>query len=162
MGEILFHVFILGGFGVFLAETMNINTARITDVIGPVGFPRAVIILGMILTAVSLYQSTKKYLAKKKKSNGSKVPVAELNIKFVGVLIGVVFFILISEYIGFFLSAFILMTTIMILLGADDKKKVIGITIVAALIFTVVFGRVLHVPLPRGISLAKELSFFLY
>ena len=163
MGEIIFHILIMGGLGVFYNEALHINTSRMTDVIGAAGFPKAIIILGFVLTAISLYISYKKYVEAKRNASGAGHEKAkELNIQFAGILGTVIVFIFMSHFIGYFLGAILLMIAIMFLLGQKKVSKIVSISVVTSLVFTVVFGKVLHVPLPRGIGVIKELSFLLF
>jgi hypothetical protein len=160
MGEIIFHLFIACGLGAFYVESTNINTTRVVDIIGAAGFPKAIILLALALTLISLYITFKKYM--KNSMEDSKQLEGEINIQFIGMLISVVLFILSTSFIGFILAAILLMVGIMFILGQKSIKKVALIAVITSLLFTVVFGRLLHVPLPRGISLIKELSFLIY
>ncbi len=160
MGEILFHLFIACGLGIFYVEATNINTTRMTDVIGAAGFPKAIILLALVLTLLSLYITFKKYMENYDK--GEKQSVHSLNVQFFGIIIAVVAFIIITSFLGFVFSAILLMISIMFILGQKSIKKVFFISLVTSMTFTLVFGKLLHVPLPRGISFIKELSFLIY
>jgi len=158
MGEILFHLFLVCGLGVFYVEATNINVARTTDIIGAAGFPKAIILLALVLTLVSLYKTFKKYMANSEKKQSKN----QLNIQFFGIIITILLFIGLASFIGFIFSALILMISVMLILGQKSIKKVFLISVIASSTFTVVFGNLLHVPLPRGISFIKELSFLIY
>lgn len=160
MGEILFHLFIACGLGVFYVEATNINTARMTDVIGAAGFPKAIILLAIVLTLVSLYFTFKKYM--QNSVEGKKSAEHSLNMQFFGIIATVIVFIIITSFLGFVFSAILLMLSIMYMLGQKNIKKVLLISVVTSMTFTLVFGKLLHVPLPRGISFIKELSFLIY
>lgn len=156
MSEILFHTLILATFGVFYRETYNINLARVTDVIGPAGFPRGILLIGMALTLISLFRTLRKGIAR----NGGKVE--ELNLQFLGVLGTVVAFIFLSEVIGFLLAGIILLAVVMLLLGNGINYKTAVVPVIAGTAFTVIFGQLLSVPLPRGMGIIRELSFLIY
>lgn len=163
MGEIFFHIFILCGLGTFYVESLNINTNRATDIVGAAGFVQFIIILGFILTLISLFFAVKKR-GSIKDSNGDnqKKQIPEFSLQFLGIILSVIIFIFLSYYIGYLLSGIILMAGTMILLGQRKPIKISIISILTSFAFVLVFGKILHVPLPRGISFFKELSYFLY
>lgn len=159
MGEIIFHVLMLLIFGVFFNETFDINTKRATDVIGPAGFPQAVIVLGIILTLISLFVVIKKY---KEREKNEKMSLKELNVVFIGILAGMVMYTLVVNTIGYFITSLIFLAVVLYLLGERKKVMLILFPLIVAIIFTLLFGRVLSVPLPRGIEPLKSLSYFFY
>lgn len=159
MGEIIFHIVFMLIFGVFLNSTFAINTKRMVDSIGPAGFPRFIIILGLILLAISLYQAIKKYMQKKDKTMGK---IEELNVTFIGILASVIVFVIAISYIGFILSAVVFLMVILLLLGERRKGIIIMYSLIGAVVFTLMFGRVLTVPLPRGLGILEQISYILY
>lgn len=159
MGEIIFHVFLMGVLGVFFGQTNEINTARMTDPIGPAGFPRIIIIIAFILLAVSLKSAVKKYRESKGEEKGK---IRELDPGFLALLAAIVGFVLLVNYISFWVASLLLIGIVMVILGQKKVPKVVLITLVASLVFTIVFGRVLNVPLPRGYGLFKSISHLMY
>lgn len=158
MGEIVFHIALLAVLGVFYNQTLSIDTTRVTDVVGAAGFPKAIIILAFILTGISLYKAFRHYSDTTRKQH----KIEELNIQFIGVLVAVVTFIFATDVIGFVLASIVLSAVIMLLLGLKKISKVAWISVGISSVFTLVFGKILHVPLPRGMGFIQELSFLIY
>ena len=124
MGEIIFHIGILGALGLLFSETQKISVARVADAVGPAGFPRGIILLAAVLTAFSLYRVFRAYLVNR--NNGEASPgIEEMNIKFLGVLGSIIFFIFLNSIIGFFLSSLMLVASIMFLLGNRERLKIL-------------------------------------
>lgn len=162
MGEIIFHIILLAMLGFFYNDTLSIDTTRVADVVGAAGFPKAIIILAFILTVASLYNTFRNYSKQEKTIESKKYNIEEFNIQFLGVIGSIIGFIFASDVIGYFLGSIILVAVLMVLLGQRKPKKIAVISVVSALSFTIVFGKLLHVPLPRGMGFIQELSFLLY
>ena len=162
MGEIVFHIVILAVLGFLYNDTLSIDTTRVTDVLGAAGFPKAIIVLAFLLTAFSLYGAFRKFMEKSQKASAKHSHIEELNIQFIGVLVAIVVFIFATDVAGFVLSSFALAIAIMLLLGQKKLSKVALIALGVSCIFTLVFGKILHVPLPRGMGFVQELSFLIY
>jgi len=158
MGEIVFHIVLLAVMGVFYNQTLSIDTSRVTDVVGAAGFPKAIIVLAFILTVFSLYKAFRHYVNSTRKHH----KIEELNIQFIGVLSAVIVFIFATDVIGFVLASMVLSAVIMLLLGLKKISKVAWISVGISSVFTLVFGKILHVPLPRGMGFLQELSFLIY
>jgi hypothetical protein len=159
MGEIIFHVFLMAVLGVFYGETAKINTARMTDPIGPAGFPQMIIIVAFILLAISLASAFRKYKEAKDLPKGK---IKELDPGFLALIAALVAFILFVNQLGFWISSIALISIVLVILGQRKVSKVVIITLCASLVFTLVFGKILHVPLPRGAGPLKMISYFLY
>ncbi len=157
MGEIIFHIGIFITMGIFYNELGNVNVNRVTDVVGPVGFPKVFLILGMILTLISLYQTIKKY--RKQENKEFKL---NMNVQFYGIIISMILFTLLLGKLGFVISGFLLLVALLYNLGESNNVKVFTISTISILVFTLLFGRILSVPLPRGLGLLKEISYLLY
>lgn len=157
MGEIIFHIFLMGLMGAFYGESLKINTARMTDPIGAAGFPRAIILIAVLLLIPSLINAIKKYKATKKKSE-----MKELDTGFLILLAVIVTFVLSINYIGFWFGAMIIISSVMLILEERRPVKVAATTIIGALVFTFVFGKILSIPLPRGFGFFEAISYFIY
>ncbi|WP_319371269.1 tripartite tricarboxylate transporter TctB family protein [uncultured Ilyobacter sp.] len=159
MGEIIFHVFLIAVMGIFYKESLSINTARMTDPIGPAGFPRVIMILAMILLVISLINTLKHY---KENKPTEKEKIKELDPGFLALLGVIVFFVLTVNFTGFWFGAVIIISSVMWILNQREIKKLVLVTLVASLVFTFVFGKILSIPLPRGIAVFETLSYFIY
>lgn len=162
MGEIVFHIVLLAILGFFYNDTLSIDTTRVTDVVGAAGFPKAIIVLAFILTAYSMYTAFRNYSKQQASMKTKKLHIEEFNIQFLGVIASIVGFVFASDVIGYFLGSIVLVAILMILLGQRKPAKIATISLGAAFAFTMVFGKLLHVPLPRGMGFIQELSFLLY
>lgn len=158
MGQIVFHVVLIGIMGIFLKESFAINISRMNDPIGAAGFPRIIMILALVLLVISLINVIRKNKGKLYK--GEKVQ--ELNPTFLSLIGSIVLYILLIRYIGFLISSFILIGAILYILGHRKVISGLLISVIAAFGYTIVFGRLLSVPLPRGIAVFKIMSYFLY
>ncbi len=158
LGEIIFHILIMFGMGVFYKESFDVNLARITDPIGPVGFPRLIIIFSFILLAISLFKTIRKY---SKEKHIAKTPV-EFNKVFLGILVLIALFIQFVGYLGFILSILLLLCATYYILGQRKIPKTLLMSFIGTSFFVILFGKILSVPLPRGVGILKILSYLIY
>lgn len=159
MGEIIFHVFLLVVLGVFYNESLGINTARMTDPIGPAGFPRGIIYVAAILLIASLVSTIKNY--KKNKPEG-KEKLKELDPGFLTVLAMIVAFVLSVGFVGFWFGGIIVIAVVMWVLNERTPVKLVAVSLIGALVFTFVFGKILSIPLPRGVAFFEMVSYWIY
>lgn len=155
MGEIIFHIILLAFIALFFKETSLITTGRATDPIGPAGFPQAILILAFILLAISLYKVIKNRKLHKQET-------LNLNFAFYGILISMFVFAIITDFIGFPISAVLFCFAMFFTLGERAYVKMSIQSIVISIALTLIFGKILSVALPRGIGIIKEFSYFLY
>lgn len=156
MGEVIFHVVLIVIMGIFAKESFAISTGRSADPIGPAGFPQVLLGIILILLIISLFNSFKKLKANEQNEK------LNINMAYFGLLIGIVLFILLNDVISFTLATIVFCFCLFYLLGQKKYLKMSINSVIIAVAFTLVFGNVLSVPLPRGIGLIKELSYFLY
>ena len=145
--------------GVFYNESLDINTARMTDPIGPAGFPRTIIIVASLLLIASLIGVVKKYKTHKGEKKGK---IKELDPGFLALLGVIVLFVMTIGYIGFLFGALIVICSVMWILNERKPMRLIPTTIIGALTFTFVFGKILSIPLPRGYGFFEMVSYFIY
>lgn len=158
MGEFIFHVFMIVASALYYMESFKINTNRITDTIGPAGFPRAVVLAMILLLCVSLFDAIKRRKTKGK----SNEKIKEFNPSFLALITLIVGYVVLVNTLGFLLSTLILVAGMLIILGQKNPKIVASISIVTMLVFTFVFGNLLSIPLPRGIGVLKDISFLIF
>ncbi|PJC87239.1 hypothetical protein CSW98_04875 [Vibrio sp. HA2012] len=162
MGEIIFHIFLLAVMGIFFNESMDINTARMTDPIGPAGFPQVVMILAILLLIPSLYKAFKAYKISQSEKTGKKEKIKELDPGFLAVLAVIVVFVLVIDFVGFWFGAAIIVSSVMYILNQRKPLQMALTTVISAIAFTVVFGNILSIPLPRGVGIFESISYLLY
>jgi hypothetical protein len=88
-----------------------------------------------------------------KKMNTTHVFVCAAALFFVNILI---------PYLGFLFSAFLGMIVFSTILGAKGKFTILWYSIASVAAVYLVFGRILLVPMPRGISIFQKISYFFY
>ena len=158
--EMIFNI-VMGVFILFyLVLAFLLKKESLTgDALGAGGFP---ILLGVIGIAILVLITVK--IAKEK----TKIPIPLLNLKSVEgkVLVLNIFilsaYLLLMDIIGFALS------TLLFLFGSArglGYKKTVVLSLFSLLltgILVITFGKFFFVPLPRGIGIFRELSYFIY
>jgi len=158
--EMIFNI-VMGLFILFyLVLAFFLKKESLTgDALGAGGFP---IILGVIGLAALVFITVK--ISKDK----TKIPIPLLNLKSVEgkMLVLNVFilsaYLLLMDIIGFTLS------TLLFLFGSArglGYKKPVALSLFSLLltgILVITFGRFFFVPLPRGMGIFRELSYFIY
>ncbi|MGM0878592.1 MAG: tripartite tricarboxylate transporter TctB family protein [Bacillota bacterium] len=157
MGEIIFHVILIIATGLFYKESFAITTGRSADPIGPAGFPQAILMIILVLLLISLFNAIRKT-----KSGKEKASPLHLNVAYFGLLIVIVGFIILNGIISFTLASIVFCYLLFFILGQKRFIKMAINSIIVSLVFTLVFGKILSVPLPRGLGIIKEFSYFLY
>lgn len=129
------------------------------DVFGAGGFPILLACLGLVVLVFIIRQSLK---------NKTKVEIPMLNIKSssgkplilnIGVLS---LYLLIMNIIGYVLSTFLFSIGSARVLGYKKIFALLVFTISLSVILTLAFGNIFFVPLPRGIGIFKDLSYYIY
>lgn len=157
MGEVIFHVFFIIVMGLFFKDSFVITSDRSADPIGPAGFPQILLIIIIVLLLISLFKTIGKL-----KYGEEKGEPLNLNLAYFGLLLGIIVFIILNDLISFTLSTIVFTFFLFLLLGQKRYVRMFVQSILVAIIFTIIFGKVLSVPLPRGMGILKELTYFLY
>jgi len=157
MGEVIFHVFFIIVMGLFFKDSFVITSDRSADPIGPAGFPQILLIIIIVLLLISLFKTIGKL-----KYGEEKGEPLNLNFAYFGLLLGIIVFIILNDLISFTLSTIVFTFFLFLLLGQKRYVRMFVQSILVAIIFTIIFGKVLSVPLPRGMGILKELTYFLY
>ena len=160
MGGIIFNIILLIIFSFFLKESFNIQSLREVDPLGAGGFPKYILILIVILLIISLLDTIKQYMRTKNEKE-KKMP-KDILIAFIGLIISIAVFIVILDYIGFVVSGILLTLALLLFLGERKKIRLALLTLFVPLIFTILFGQFLSVPLPRGLGLFQDISRIFY
>lgn len=153
----MFHIILIVIMGLFFKESFAITSGRSADPIGPAGFPQGITIIIIVLLLISLFNAIRKI-----KLNDQKDDAFKLNSTYFGILISIVLFIILNELISFTLASVVFCYALFFLLGQKKYFRMLLNSIIVAAVFTLVFGKILTVPLPRGLGEIKELSYFLY
>ncbi|HAL08648.1 MAG TPA: hypothetical protein DCO67_01620 [Staphylococcus sp.] len=161
MGSIIFSFILFIVFLYFLINSINMENLREVDPIGPSGIPTFALFFLVLLLFCTLVKEIVKYKQNKKEIKQTSLINKSLLI-IMCLTISITIFILVINKIGFFLSCLFLTPLLLILLGAKNKVSIISFSIGIPILFTVLFGNVLNIPLPRGFGFFSEISSFLY
>lgn len=157
MGEIIFHVILIAVFALFFKESFEITSGRLADPIGPAGFPQAIIVIILVLSAISLFNTIRKV-----RQGSEQAEAMHLNKAFFGILGSIALFVVLSEIISFALAAVVFCLMLFYFLGQRTYPKMVLNSIIISTAFVLVFGKILTIPLPRGMGIIKELTYFIY
>lgn len=157
MGEIIFHILFMIFTGILYFEASGINVTRASDPIGAAGFPKGILVLMFLLLIVSLIRVIQKY-----KKNKIETTFKELNIVWIGILVSVSMYTLVLDKLGFILSSLFLLIVLFYILGLKKISYNLVLSFLTTFGFTMLFGRILSLPLPRGIELLRDLSYYIY
>ena len=127
-----------------------------TDKIGPGGLPQIIILLCLLLMAFIIWGSLKKREKRKANLTHKGFVIMLVNIAMFGI------YIFFMNVIGFVLSTFFYGTVAIRTMGYKSLGKSTVFMFVLTVLVTLVFGRIFYVSLPRGISLFRHFSYFIY
>lgn len=160
MGGIIFNFILLVVFSVFLKMSFDIEDLREVDPLGAAGFPKIILILLVIFLLISLINTIKEYV-KNKDANMSNISKKSI-FMVVSLVILIGLFILVLDKIGFFFSILLLTPSVLLALGERKRLVLILLTVFTPIVFTILFGVTLSIPLPRGIGIFMEISRLIY
>lgn len=160
MKDILVSSVIIAGCIFFYMFTLGIPTIAGFERMTPSFWPRfnlvGIAILAAVILLRSLLKPEKRIPAEKKE--GTKRGMTGLLI-----CVGILFlFIFLMPYLGFLITAFLSTSALMYALGERRKRSIFLTSLVLVAIIYVVFGKLMYVPMPRGVSIIQELSYYLY
>ena len=160
-GEIVVN-FLFLGIGAFLfVLSSQYQSISAFDTLGPAFWPRVVIILLMICSAVLLVQNIKKKKAETKETAVSVIDPEELKRFFKPVALCIVYFLSMS-YLGFILSTFIFQICFMLIQGVRKVRTLLGVPTLLTLAMCTLFIKILYLPLPKGVSIFRAFSLLFY
>jgi len=145
---------------VMYVETCSYAVVPGYERMGPEVWPRFVL-AGIVL--MSLLIMIRALRNRGKGPPGTPAPPAKMNTTHVLVCAAALFFVtILIPYLGFLFSAFLGMILFSYILGAREKFTVFWYSIASVAAIYLVFGRILLVPMPRGVSIFQKLSYLLY
>lgn len=156
MTEIIILIILLTIFLFLFKESFNIENVREIDPMGADGFPRIILGILIVLLVIALVKAIKN-----KEKSTEKIS-KDIFLQFVGIIGSILVFVIAIEFLGFLISSIFLTLALLLVLGERKKKRMILLTIIVPIGFTLVFGQLLSVPLPRGMGIFQELSRFIY
>jgi hypothetical protein len=123
---------------------------------GPGFWPRLTLAGMMIVAAIILVRAR---IEAKKGDRASSSPVSKAFVVMTGLL---VCYILAIHVTGFLPASFLMLLGFIRLLGEKNTLIVFCTSFGLVATIYVVFAKIMLSPLPRGVSIFKELSYFLY
>lgn len=160
MSDIIVCVVIIAASIFFYIYTLTFPVILKYEKMGP-GFWPKMVLIGIVVVAVSLMVEA---IRSRRKTVQKKEPAKEeKNTKLV-VLCAVVLviFLYFMEIVGFVLSSFFATAILACLLGESKKRSAVIYSFIIVLVIYASFAKLMYVPLPRGVSVFRELSYFLY
>ena len=137
-------------------ETKSFPDMNIGGSLGAEWWPQTILTLGMLLTVLSAG-----FAARKENKAGTIVDREEIISLGLSAAIFVVFLVA-NEVVGFVGAAPILMAGFIWQLGGRKVSTLVGASLGCSIGFAVLFGRLMEVPLPRGMGAIRSLSYMLY
>lgn len=161
MGSIIFSLFILIIFIYLLFKAIHLEDLREVDFIGSASIPIVIISLIILLTLISLIIESVKYFKSSGNTSHSKLSKKTIYI-LISLTIILVIFISVLNKIGFIISCFLMLPFLLIILGEKNKIKIILMAVFIPIVFSILFGLALNIPLPRGVSIFHDISRIFY
>jgi magnesium-transporting ATPase (P-type) len=154
--ELVFNGFLmLFLFGILMMSRQISGVKISSDTIGPSGFPQTIIVIAIIILVTLSYR-----LIKVKKSENI---VDSQKLKTVGLVMTMQFaYIFALNILGYIVSTLIFPFFIGRTIGYRKNAILAIFSIILTAVMVLVFGNLFSVPLPRGIGLLRELSYFIY
>jgi putative tricarboxylic transport membrane protein len=160
--ELMFNVVLIALLAYFYFLSSGYIGHRIsTDFFGPGGFPQLLTALAiLILVYLTIRLIRESFIKREEKAEGEHGPrgYVRLLVSF-AVLIG---YILFFEKLGYILSTFLFIILLPKAIGYKGYIKLIAFSLVLTFVMVMCFGALFSTPLPRGIGLLREWSYFLY
>lgn len=160
MANIIVCVVLIAASIFFFIQTLSYPVISRFEKMGPEFWPRLMLIGIVIVTLFLLVESI---MEKRKTRKTEEGPREEKNTKLVIASGGILMTsLLLVPIIGFLLSSFIATAVLAIVLGERKKHAAFFYSFVMVFVIYVSFGKLMFVPMPRGVSIFRELSYYLY
>lgn len=142
----------------FFALQFGVSTVQ-GDVFGAGGFPIVIAVIGLVvLTLITINV--------KKSKTAVHIPMFDLKSasgRMVALnVLALTAYVFLMDVIGFALSTFLYLVAGASSMGYSKYKALAIYTVIVSVVLVVVFGKVFFIPLPRGIGIFRELSYFIY
>ena len=144
----------------FYRETLSYASIPGYERMGPEVWPQFLLIAIAILSVLIIIGAVRK-----QKKNVTVISEPQREKKVTDVIIFVIFVFLVNllfPYLGFLLASFLGMLIFLYLLGEKNKFSILSFSFFSVLTIYFFFAKILLVPLPRGVSIFREFSYFLY
>jgi len=164
-GELVVNIILLCVFLIFFAEAQRIPRGLIIESVqrevGADFWPKTLLVILILLMVILIIKSL--IVRKRKEAKGEKPHHEKENWKgWLLVVFMVVIFIVAQYFIGFLITLIIFIATILYLMGWKKKISLVIISLFLAFLFTITFGRFLHVPFHKGMGIFRSISQIFY
>lgn len=156
LGELIIQIIILLMFLLLFITTFSFRHMNIGGSLGPEGWPRMLLSIGIFLTLICIYR-----IVKEKKYIVVSLSKEKLQKFIIAVIIMLIYTLLIKPF-GFILTTLFLTAAYMYQMGIRKPFRLIFFSLLLSAVFVFLFGRVLQVNLPRGLGSIRFLSFYFY
>lgn len=164
MADVIVCLVIIAASVFFFVLTFSFPTLIGFERLGPEFWPRlnlAVMVIMAVVIMIRSIQMQKREISSEVEPKGKeeeKKHIADVLICWAFLIA----FVLLMVYIGFLLSAFLAMAVLIFYLGEKKMLSALLTAFCLVLFIYVSFGKLLFVPMPRGVWLFRELSYYLY
>ena len=156
----ILSVIIIGASVFFFTLTFQIQQVPGFEKMGPDFWPRLNLIGVALLSLVILLHSLRRRQREAEPKPGQK---GKKNLKGVFICGSILFcFVFFITYLGFLITAFICMGLLIYALGERNKLVVVATSLGMVTVIYIIFGKLMYVPMPRGVSVFEKLSYYLY
>lgn len=148
----------------FIIMTFQFSASNSINKIGPRFWPMMVLTIMLVLSIILIVKTKvqsytdDEYTPEKENKT---VRLFRLPIILIISLIVAVYIALLNV-IGFLLSTLLFTYPVALLLGMKKKLSAFFLSVIATAAFIAIFGGLLNIPLPRGIGVFREMSFYFY
>jgi putative tricarboxylic transport membrane protein len=158
--DIILSGIIIGASVFFYTLTFQFQQVPGFEKMGPDFWPRLTLIGVVFLSLVILLRSLR---GRQRDAEPNPGQEEKKNIK--GVFIcGIILFcfLFFISYLGFLITAFICTGLLIYALGERNKLVIVATSLGMVTVIYIIFGKLMYVPMPRGVSLFEKLSYYLY
>ncbi len=129
-------------------------------------WPKTVLVVIALTSLPILYQSIRKLISVKNSPEiqlEENIPKEKVNVKRIILMASVtIAYLLGFRIIGFLIATIIFLVMSIWLLGVRKKKVLVLFPVLFTTGITLLFVKLLSLPLPRGVSIFREISLFFY
>ena len=150
------------------AEGNLCQPAVVAGELGPAGWPQLVLIVLIAATVLSLAQSLYSLSLHRRTATTHSIQSEILGLSrqgirrlFLAIVVSLLYLFLLTR-IGFVLSTFLLMSGMMLLMKYPSVWRAGLIAALVVVALALLFGRLMFVPLPRGLWIFREISYLFY
>ena len=158
--QIVVHGILFGVMLFLYITSFSFPVLNIGGKLGAAWWPQLVLGAGMVLTAVSAFQSVRKLRASGEKP---KLMITKNEVQSIAFSSGIIVITLVLiQILGFLATIPVMIFGFMFQLGCRKPLTLVLVSIIGAMVFTLVFGRVMEISLPRGQGIMRTISFYIY